>query len=541
MKKSIQSLLIASGCAMAFTSFVHAQERKPLPPAPVQSEPVSERLANMGQFLDAYRRAGSPRMLIVTTGPDNFSDVMGSRLEDLFRDSEVTIVNPQANTLKQQRDLDTLTRNDEYAAARMAGADAGADVVINVDVREHGRGCYKGSYSLVDLRQGTTLGRFAWDMIPDDDSGRFDNYRMSEYARAIGGRVSRQFAEAFPIGPGGGAMKRYSLKLVGEYEDEDVIAFRDAMNNAEGIRQGSVTLRAQEQSSADQLTTFTLMSACDPLSLRSNVSRAVADQLAMSAEVLDARETSLTVRLSELGMSQRERALSGGSETSRNRTEREALRANYAKAGTPTIAVMINRASASVSSTVSQGSGGSNLTELGDGTNIIVGDRVDFGSGQLDPVLGDAIRDELTDRRVDRAEQAEVDLRQVENRMVSRLTALGLRLKDVSNAQAEMRAKDELTKDWTDRELASVLGKNAGADVVLSGVARVVRTRSSRAWPVRIEVTVRAYRTSDGVIVGSASSQKDVASAGATLDQALDDLAAQATGRLASQLSDSWK
>lgn len=538
MKMSTKSLLFASGCAIALASLAHAQDRKPLPPEPVQSEPASERLANMGQFLDAYRRAGSPRMLIVTSGLDGFGDVMGSRLEDLFRDSEVTIVNPQANTLKQQRDRDALTRNDEYAAARMAGADAGADVVVTVDVREHGRGCYKGSYTLVDLRQGTTLGRFAWDMIPDEDSGRFDNYRMSEYARAIGGRVSRQFIEAYPLGPGGGAMKRYSLKLVGEYEDEDVVAFRDALNNAEGIRQGSVTLRAQEQSSADQLTSFTLMSACDTLSLRSNVSRAIADQLAMSAEVLDARESSLTVRLSELGMSQRERALSGGSETSRNRSEREALRTNYTKAGSPTIAVMINRASATVTSSVSQGS---NLTELGDGTNIIVGDRVDFGSGQLDPVLGDAIRDELTDRRVDRAEQAEVDLRQIENRMVSRLTALGLRLKDVSSAQAEMRAKDELSKDWTDRELASVLGKNSGADVVLSGVARVVRTRSSRAWPVRIEVTVRAYRTSDGVILGSASSQKDVASAGATLDQALDDLAAQATGRLASQLSDSWK
>lgn len=538
MKKSIQSLLIASGCAMALTSFVHAQERKPLPPAPVQSEPVSERLANMGPFLEAYRRAGSPRMLVVTNGPDNFGDVMGARLEDLFRDSEVTIVNPHATSLKQQRDRDALTRNDEYAAARMAGADAGADVVVTVDVREHGRGCYKGSYTLVDLRQGTTLGRYAWDMIPDEDSGRFDNYRMSEYARAIGGRVSRQFIEAFPLGPGTGAMKRYSLKLVGEYEDEDVVAFRDAMNNAEGVRQGSVTLRAQEQSSADQLTTFTLMSYSDPLTLRSSVSRAVADQLAMSAEVLDARESSLTVRLSELGMSTRERALSGGSETSRNRTERETLRANYEKAGTPTIAVMINRASAAVTSSVSQGS---NLTELGDGTNIIIGDRVDFGSGQLDPVLGDAIRDELTDRRVDRAEQAEVDLRQVENRMVSRLTSLGLRLKDVSAAQAEMRANGELSKDWTDRELASVLGKQSGADVVLSGVARVVRTRNRTAWPVRIEVTVRAYRTIDGVIIGSASSQKDVASAGATLDQALDDLAAQATGRLASQLSDSWK
>ena len=83
MKMSTKSLLIASGCAIALASLAHAQDRKPLPPEPVQSEPASERLANMGQFLDAYRRAGSPRMLIVTSGPDGFGDVM-ARASKIF-------------------------------------------------------------------------------------------------------------------------------------------------------------------------------------------------------------------------------------------------------------------------------------------------------------------------------------------------------------------------------------------------------------------------------------------------------------------------
>jgi hypothetical protein len=53
-------------------------------------------------------------------------------------------------------------------------------------------------------------------------------------------------------------------------------------------------------------------------------------------------------------------------------------------------------------------------------------------------------------------------------------------------------------------------------------------------------VTVRAVRTSDNAILAAASSQKTVTAAGATLDQALDDLTAEATGKLVSGMSNAW-
>ncbi|MFY7894702.1 MAG: FlgO family outer membrane protein, partial [Phycisphaerales bacterium] len=363
--------------------------------------------------------------------------------------------------------------------------------------------------ALTDLRQGTTLGRFSWDMTPDPQTGQFDNYRVSEYARAIGRRIAKQFGEAFPEGCSG-TLSRYSVRVVGEYEDDDLSALRDALNNSAGVRQGSVRVRSQEQSSADQLTTLDLFATGDMLSVRSALRSAVRDQLAMTADVLDARDMSVTVRLAPLALDTRQRALAGGPTTSRNSSERATLADNYAKAGKPSIAVLINRATVDLPDTrVSTGSDATtNPVQSGDGTNIIIGDRVGLGANRIDPIVGDIIRDELTDRRAERLEQGEVDLRQIENRMIERLSSLGFNLKDAAAAQAAMRGTGALDgKQWTDREFAATLANEAKADIVVSGVARVVRTRGG-GLPLTIAVTVRAVRTSDNAILAAASSQK---------------------------------
>jgi hypothetical protein len=528
-----------------------AQDRKALPPEVVrESDPATERLANIDGFRDAYARAGAPRLLITVdsdasgrgaSGSRDVAERLGSRLEDLFGDPEVTIINPAAAQLREDRQRDALARNDEFAAARMLGADTNADMVLLVRVGERAGDGYRATYTLTDLRQGTTLGRFSWDMTPDPQTGQFDNYRVSEYARAIGRRVAKQFSEAFPLS-GGGTLTRYSLRVVGEYEDDDLSALRDALNNSAGVRQGSVRVRSQEQSSADQLTTLEMFATGDMLAVRSALRSAVRDQLAMSAEVLDGRDMSVTVRLSPLAMDTRQRALAGGPVTSRNSGERMTLGERYAKVGKPSIAVLVSRATVDLPDTrVSSGNDAAgNPLQTGDGTNIIIGERVGLGASRIDPLVGDVIRDELTDRRAERLEQGEVDLRQIENRMIERLSSLGFNLKDAAAAQAAMRSAGTLEgKQWTDREFAVTLANEAKADIVVSGVARVVRTRGS-GLPLTIEVTMRAVRTRDNAILAAASSQKTVTAAGATLDQALDDLTAEATGRLVAGMSDAW-
>lgn len=544
------AMLILGLTTLAGTAI--AQDRKPLPPppAPEQTTLASERLVNMQAFLDAYRRAGSPRLLIATdaVGGDraqSMGEVLGARLEDLFRDPEVIVINAQAQGFLGAQQREALRGNDEEAAARILARDAGADMVLTVTMNEKSqRGCYSANYVITDLRQGTTLGRYAFDMLPDERSGQFDNYRMSEYARAIARRMSTQFIEAFPAA-GAGAMRRYTLRVVGDYTEDDLVMLRDALNTSEGVRTGSVNLRGEERSSATLVTTLDMLSSQDLLGVRATLRRAVADQLVMGSEVLDVKGQTINLRLAPLGLSERERALAGGPATSRNRAERDALAAAYEKAGRPTIAVMINRA------VVQDSQGEATITtdkpnaplQQGDGTNIIIGERVGVGMGHhgwIDPLTRTIAEQELKDRREERVEQREVDLRSVENRVVERLTSLGLSLKDVASAQADMNKAGDLSSHaWTDRELAATLGARSGAQVVLSGVAKVTRTRPG-AFPVRIELTMRAYRVSDGVILGASTSSREVATAGATLEQALDALSAEAVGRMAGQLADSW-
>ncbi|MFO0830595.1 MAG: hypothetical protein U0637_02005 [Phycisphaerales bacterium] len=529
-------------------------ERKPLPPPPAEGSAAqgTERLANMAAFLEAYRRAGSPRLLIATDavahggggGAVDMGDTLGARLEDLFRDPEVIVINAGAQGLLGAQQREALRGNDEFAAARTLARDVGADMVLSVTMSEKSqRGCYSGSYVITDLRQGTTLGRYAFDMLPDERSGQFDSYRLSEYARAIARRMSTQFIEAFPAA-GSGALRRYTLRIVGDYSEEDLSYLRDALNQSEGVRAGSVNLRGEERSSATVVTTMDMLSSQDLLGVRQALRTAINNELVMGSEVLDVKGQTIDLRLSPLGLTERERALAGGPATARNKAERDALAQAYEKAGRPTVAVMINRALVQESpgeAGVGAGQAAGGPLQQGDGTNIIIGERVGLGRADwIDPLTRTIVEQELKDRREERVEQREVDLRSVENRVVERLTSLGLALKDVAAAQAQMKQAGELAgHEWTDRELGATLGNKSGAQVVLSGVAKVTRSRPG-AFPVRVELTMRAYRVSDGVILGASTTGREVASAGATLEQALDALSAEAVGRMAGQLADAW-
>ncbi|MFY7895516.1 MAG: hypothetical protein ACOVP8_04725, partial [Phycisphaerales bacterium] len=144
------SLVVCAGQAMA-------QDRKPLPPEPVRdSDSATERLANIDGFRDAYARAGSPRLLITVdsdasgrgaSGSRDVAERLGFRLEDLFGDPEVTIISPAAAQLRENRQREALARNDEFAAARMLGADTNADMVLLVRVGERAGDGFRASFS----------------------------------------------------------------------------------------------------------------------------------------------------------------------------------------------------------------------------------------------------------------------------------------------------------------------------------------------------------------------------------------------------------
>lgn len=553
-----RSISLCAAWLVSVCGLASAQDRLPDPPMPASpaSQPTP-RVEGIDAFKAAYARSGRPRLLfyadVVGTARSEgrvlrdagLITTLGARMEDLFRDPEVQIVNAGALGVLNEQQISALRRSDEYAAARMLGDSVGADAVVLVRlIEQQGRrdgASFAASYVIADLRRGTTLGRHAWEMYPDELTGEFDARRLGEYSGAIARRVARQYSEAFSESGGVGAMRRFTLRVVGDYEDDDLAGLRDAMHAISGVGAGTVMLRAEDKSAAQSMATLELMYAGDLLDLRTAVRRAAVDSLAMEAKVLDAREGMIDLRLAPLDLTARQRMLTGGPETSRNREERRRLGEAYARAGAPTIAVVINRAAVDAEAPLETTREGASTMQTGDGVNIIVGERVGVGQGMLaSPFLERVIDRELREARADRREQAALDLRMFEDRLVGRLVDLGLRPKDVSGAQTAL-SQEAGFKDraWTDRELGHTLAAAAGADVVITGVGRLVRARAGEL-PLRVEVTLRATRVSDGVILGATTVQRPLAGTGETPTQALDELAAEATGRLATQFADVW-
>ena len=546
-------LLACAGTALAQGG------RLPDPPTP-PPEPIygAEKIALMPQFLEAYGRAARPRMLfygdVQSKGGANKDLAEGglvnallARLEDLFRDPEVIIIDKGSAEALASSQAEALRRNDEFAAAKMLGEASKADVVVYlrlIEVPRAGGGIgYAASYVIADLRRGTSLGRYPWDMTPDPGAAGFDAYRIAEYARALSRRISVQFIEAFPASGSMAGMRRFTLRLVGEYAEDDLTGLRDALATSSGVKPGSVVLRSEERSNAQTMATLELAFSGDTMDLRRVARQAVTDRLGMEAQILDARDGGLELRLAPLGLTPRERLLVGGSETPRNLEARQQLASAYAKAGSPTIAVMVNRAAVETDESLAAtpASDAKAPLQSGDGTNIVIADRVSVGSAALDAGLDGftqrAIDRELSDRRQDRREQTAVDLRQLEDKLLERIVQLGLKPKDISAAQSELLKTAE-PRAWDDRSLAFDLGKAAKAEIIVSAVGRLTRDRAT-GEPQRLTLTLRAFSTGSGDVLAATSIQRNLRD-GESLSASLEEVSAEATGKLVSQLADRW-
>lgn len=556
----------------ALATSAMAQDRKPLPPTPPPADyRAFDRLENFDEFLRAYKRSGSPRlgftvdMVGVDRGTSStLNDLgrlsgLGGRIEEYFRNAEVTIMNVAGTKDLNAQQAEALRRNDEAAAARILAEKANVDVMVYVRLFEQpGRrdgAAYSGRYVVTDMRRGTTIGQHSWDMYTDSRDGEFTAPVMGEYARAIARRVAAQYSEAFPEGGSVGGMRKFTLRLVGSYEDDDLVAFRDTLKAQPGVKSDSVVLREEGVSGGRGMPEFEVFYGGDLLDLRRTVRRAAVNALGMEAQVIDSREGQLDLKLSPLSMTTRERDLAGGEETPRNKDARTTLAKAYEKAGRPTIAVIINNAAVQAEDsptsdkadakeqakdvTTDAGAMSSSGTHVS--TNVILGDRVDIRGGisRLDPVLEKAVDRELRDRRRERREDDVIDTRVIEDKILERLVQLGLTPKDVSAAQSEL-SKDGTNqgKAWNDRDLAFTLGQKAGADIVISGVGRLTRDRSTQK-ATRIVFTMRAFQVKDNAVLAATTIQR-VLGNDPSLNQTIEELAAQAVGKLASQMGQKW-
>lgn len=585
MKRSMSgsvSGVVAAGMMTLIAGTAFAQGgRLPDPPTTKEGVPSVGKIDNFDAFIAAYQRSSRPRLnvyvdVVSREGQPVGGDIgdlvrLSSRVEEFFRHPDVVLVNAGAQSLLSARQVAELRRVDELEAARMVASAAKADVVLFVRlVQQEGRrdgSNYLGTMTLADLRQGTTLGRHSWEMTPEGgERWQYTSQRMGEYAKAIARKAAQFYIEAYPMASATpantgveitsspnatvpaeamGVMRRFSVLLVGNYEDDTLSDFRDSLRGIPGVRRDSVLLRDEDRGTSGAASSFEMMYAGDSLDLRTQVRRVAIAQMGMEATVVSSREGSLSVKLAPLGLSVRERALSGGPETARNADERAMLAYRYDKAGSPSIAVMVNQASVEVEDAIfidpGATSSGGNALQQGDGVNIVIADRVGVsadGRSVIDQYAQMATERDEIDRRKERRQDAAIDTMFFENKVVERLVQLGLRPRDISAAQVEM-GDDLKAKSWKDRELAAALGKKSGADVVLSGVGRLVRDRES-GKALRIVFTMRAYEVNGGTIIGAASISRDVSTGDRSFNQSLEELSAEATGKLVTQMSDAW-
>ncbi len=550
--KSVMMLVVAGACVGAL-----GQGR--LPPPPEQREGgASERIENLGEFLSAYKRSGRPRMLVYSdlvgvsggTGKalndQGMMTRLGARLEQQFRDPQVVLLNAEATGLLTQQQRTELSRNEEYAAAKMVGERAKADVVVYVRMMEQGArrdgAAYAASYVVADLRRGTTIGSHSWDMTPDPaDRGEFTTHRMQEYARAIARRVAEDFSSAFPEGGSVAGGRAFTLRVVGDYEDDDVAAFKEAVQGIKRVQDGSVMQRDEEKGHGQSVVSFEMFYSGDITELRRDARRAAVNAMGMEAVVLGSREGEMSLRLAPLAMSARERMLSGGADSEKNKDEREKLRAAYAGAGSPTIAFMINQAVVeSEAPLAGEDVKGAAPVQSGE-VNIMLGERIGLGDFDRSRFLERVVDREMLDVRKERRQDAVIDTVYFENSVVERFVRLGMTPRDVSAAQGELTKGDAgaASKSWSERELAADLARRSGADLALSGVGRLVRERGT-GRPLRIIFTTRVFSVKDGNVVAAASVQRDVSSGFESINQSVEELTAEATGKLAAQLADKW-
>ena len=562
---------------IAVASPVWAQ-RKPAPP-PWSSEPRASVVSD--EFLQAYKAAGSPKLLVFTyifalseDEGDRLYEIgvaerFNQRLQHRFTHPDIALVNLHAAEVRNQEELDTLVRTDHVAAARILAQEAQADVVLFVILREQfGREDgtkYAALYVVWDYIRGQNIAAWSWDMKPDSDDGQMTARRLGKYATTISERIYRDMAIYFPKAAGG-TTRRFTLRFTG-VPDVGTAALRDSLLKIPGVVE---LLRINfSGASKSTLTTIDLKYRGQALDLAMAVRQSAEDVLDKDVWFNRSSEGVITLEARSKPLILEESLLSGDPPTAENAEHMHRLRERFAHAynskASPTIAVMINKAATQASQSTqteevvqasetetptSAPADKTTRTGSGDGVKVVVtphiyvqshvkqgGSVSDSGGGGSISVsdTGDS-QDELEGIK-DMNDDDLLMTRAMEDRILARLGNLRVRLKDLEQTW-RILAKEKAFQEevWDNFQLSRLLGEKSGVDIVISGVGRVVRKEDS----VGVQYTFRAYSVNTATILAAAPAQRVLHGSG-DLDGISDSLAAEVVGKLAYQMMENWE
>jgi len=554
--KPLFALLLAAAPAAA--------QRKPEPPPPPPPGPRQSEVTP--EFLQAYKAAGSPRLVVFTyvvsvdhsreaeLNEAGLAQQFNTRLFHMFNHPDVAVRDVNNAELKGKESYDEFfkyrVRTDQLAGARWLAKAADADVVIFVLLTEQtGRSdgtAYAASYVLLDAQRGERFGGWSWDMKPDQPEGAFSASRVGQYATALGERMYRDFELHFVSDWKGAAVRTFTLDVSG-LPDDQLASVRDLAKGIDGVQE-VLRPRFETQGRARRLV-MDLRYTGDPFDLSMALRKRAADALDMDVLVKEAREGHIIMRAYGKKPVTAETLLSGDEPPADRKDEADKLRERfdeaYAAHESPAIAVIINQEAPRPDEARDTIEVGPAATPIPAGeASVVVSPQIFVDSAVVQGQGGSTLHGTLKSPRRPVNTYTNEELLNtlvMENGMMERFGRLGVRRVDEQQAWRLLADEQKLTdRLWDEMELARLLGKKAGADIVISGVGRIGQRNTEDGF-IELLYSFHAYRVDDAEVLANCTVRTLIDDNSEDLRAATDELAAEAVGKIAYQMLNTWK
>lgn len=475
------------------------------------------------------------------------ASILRSELErTLLTARGVEIANLDAISDMDRRDANLLLLSRERDAVDLLSTAVDAPLVLVARLQltnSHGSK-YRVTFEAIDVPRGRTISTIAFDWQGGDDTRT-----IKRYARLL----ANDFLDGYERHVGGmGQALPYTVRILGA-DMQSLRTLTTTITNVPGVDRARVTQRQQSRkTSIAELSVRYAGSAFD-------LAGAFMDTGNLGAELeLDSLDmTSGTIVL---------RAIAGpgrmdrpgpwrmlGSNHKRSAIEIAAFAEAYSRAGEPRIAMLIGRSLSpweieqpwfldrfgsrlglvpheGDTRSITAGQGGSNVF-------ITIAESISSNQPDIPEWWGGVVTPEYTPRQ---SEKGLLETRRLEDLMLNQLGSGGLGLRMVDAVTLRERAlADNPRFVFRDAELVELIRETGLADIAILGDGRLEREHGSTI----IRYTLRAVELQTGEIlaVAPAAVEIDDRADAEEVNDILTALAAQASARLAHDLTNAWR
>lgn len=537
------------------------------PDAPARKSDTSQKFEVDQEFIDAYKRLGSPKLMIFThfIGDEwgDSADLIGfdPRLRYYFQHPEIAVVAQPVLDEKKREELDALMRTDQVGAAQLMRAQKSYDYLLLVVW--HSRGsrradvAYQGAYYLIDGGRAEVLDSWSFDVKPDPDDKDLLSRRLGQYAASTAKRVRDRLklragevgaspvekssgAAALGVAPAGGAMRRFEIQTTGIGSDEADRLYR-AAQGMPGVK--SVKAPRVDEGNSAKLVVLELMWGGEPHVL-ADEARATWG-LTLNKTVTCSRASEGLITLDAKERNAESVLCAGGAEQQSGLADLQGrLERAYRKALLPRIAVMVNKEEPGGAPSNQPGAapdaGG---MPPGNGPAVVVQNY----NAPVEAATEDSTRDKPINPDV-------ISARMVETRLFEKLKSLKLTLVTPEIVRRNIDEEVERQgKVWRAETLARLIGDKKVAEIVVMGVTSVsdlprggaVRTADNKVVErtqnvKRVQLSLLAYRTESGIVDAATAEDRNIDVVDGDVGKAIDNIICNSVGRLVEQMITSW-